>query len=135
MRPHQPNPNYVGRVDVREKLQQVLVRKDADVHGQRTYALCGLGGVGKTQAALDFVFEYMNDFQAVLWASADTRGKLLESFAGFAVEMGLINEGDSNRTGRDVLKKWFDEACMPVLVPDWLMLTLLHRSRALASHI
>lgn len=94
-------------------MHQVLAPRGTEPHAQQSFALCGLGGAGKTQAALNFVFEYMDEFPAVLWAHADTRGKLLEGFAGFAVELGLTNEGDSNRTGRDALKKWFEEASMP----------------------
>ena len=114
VKPHQPNPNFVGRQDVREKLHQTLAPR-LEIGGmQQSYALCGLGGVGKTQTALSYVFEYMNDFQALLWAPADSRAKLLESFTNFAFELGLMKDGDSNRTGRDLLKKWFEQASMLV---------------------
>lgn len=41
----------------------------------------------------------------VLWTHADTRRKLLEDFGGFAVALGLTEPGDSDHTGRDLLKK------------------------------
>lgn len=107
VKPHQKNPNYVGRADIRERIQQRLAPRAQGTSCQQWYALCGLGGVGKTQAALNYTFENMETFEAVLWAHADTRGKLLESFANFAIELGLMNEGDSNLTGRDLLKEWF----------------------------
>lgn len=117
VKPHQRNPNYVGRGDIRSRLQQRLAPRSNGTQGQQRYALCGLGGVGKTQTALNYVFEYIDSFQAVLWAHADTRAKLLESYANFAIDLGLINEGDSNLTGRDLLKKWFEDASMKALVP------------------
>lgn len=110
VKPHQKNPYYVGREEVRERLQRTLAPRLEDTHCQKSYALCGLGGVGKTQTALNYVFEYMEDFQAVLWAPANSQAKLLESFAGFAVELGLVKESDSNQTGKDMLKKWFEVA-------------------------
>ena len=110
VRPHQRNPNYVGRAETQLKIWNKLAPRTNGQKGQCWYALCGLGGVGKTQAALNFVFEYMDHFQALLWTHADTRAKLLEDFTAFAVELGLIEEGDSNLTGRDLLKRWFEQA-------------------------
>lgn len=110
VKPHQKNPSYVGREDVRGRLRLTLAPRVEGTHCQRSYALCGLGGVGKTQTALNYVFEYMEDFQAVLWAPADSHAKLLECFAGFAVELGLVTENDSNHTAKDLLKEWFEAA-------------------------
>lgn len=91
-------------------MQRVLAPRSEELKVQRSFALCGLGGVGKTQTALNYVFEHMEDFQVVLWAHADTRRKLLEDFGGFAVELGLTKQGDSDHTGRDLLKKWLGNA-------------------------
>ena len=73
------------REDIKLRLHENLHPREQLVPIQRSYALCGLGGVGKTQTALDYVFEYMEDYQALLWAHADSRAKLLESFAHFAI--------------------------------------------------
>lgn len=110
VKPHQRNPNYVGREDIKLRLRENLRPREELVQTQRSYALCGLGGVGKTQTALNYVFEYMDDYQALLWAHAASRAKLLESFANFAVELGLMEQGDSNYTGRDLVKEWFERA-------------------------
>ena len=110
VKPHQRNPNYVGREDIKLRLRENLCPREELVQTQRSYALCGLGGVGKTQTALNYVFEYMEDYQAVLWAHADSRAKLLESFAYFAIELGLMEQGDSNYTGRDLVKEWLERA-------------------------
>ena len=132
VRPHQRNPNFVGRVQLEQRLQKVLAPRSEIIKGQRSFALCGLGGVGKTQAALNYVFEHMEDFQVVLWAHADTRGKLLEDFGGFAVELGLTKHGDSDHTGRDLLKKWFENASTDVFLPGVHLLLLTWYSCALA---
>lgn len=66
VKPHQRNPNYVGRADVRTRLRQHLVPMSGILTTQRSYALCGLGGVGKTQTALNYVFESMDEYQALL---------------------------------------------------------------------
>jgi len=53
-------------------------------------ALVGIGGVGKTQTALEYVFSRTDMFPIILWAHADTRAKLNTSFASFAVELRLV---------------------------------------------
>lgn len=132
VRPHQRNPNYVGRAELGLNLQKSLAPRSEAIKGQRSFALCGLGGVGKTQAALGYVFDHMEDFEVVLWAHADTRGKLLEDFGGFAVELGLTKQGDSDHTGRDLLKKWFENASTKISVFILSEILLTRYSRALA---
>lgn len=124
VKPHQRNPNFVGRAELAEKIQRVLAPSSEDPKAQRSFALCGLGGVGKTQTALNYVFEHMEDFQVVLWAHADTEGKLLEDFGGFAVELGLTKQGDSDHTGRDLLKKWLETAGKTILCSKLKILLL-----------
>jgi MinD superfamily P-loop ATPase len=35
-------------------------------------AISGLGGIGKTQLAIEYAYRYGSEYQAVLWARADT---------------------------------------------------------------
>jgi hypothetical protein len=56
----------------------------------RQIALVGIGGVGKTETALEYVSRRLDKFPIILWAHADTRAKLNTSFANFAVELGLV---------------------------------------------
>ena len=81
--------------------------------GQRTFALCGLGGMGKTQITISYAFEHRQDYDAVLWAHADSRAKLSESFARFAVELGFRDE-------ENIAK---DQVGAKELVTNWLRST------------
>lgn len=114
--PHERNPNYVGREETFAKIQKAL-----DPNGSeplRTYrqifALCGSGGLGKTQTALNYVFEEMENFQVVLWAHASSQLQLIESFSRFAVELGVVPEKvgkeEDPTIDADILKAWFNEA-------------------------
>jgi tetratricopeptide (TPR) repeat protein len=42
------------------------------------------GGVGKTQIALEYAYRYYQDYDAVLWARADTEEALISGFVVFA---------------------------------------------------
>lgn len=43
-------------------------------------AISGLGGIGKTQTAVEYAYRYQHDYLAVLWATAATRVSLLADY-------------------------------------------------------
>ena len=68
-------------MDVLERLKEALVPNDsyqAGNGGPRTFALCGLGGVGKTEIAVEFMFLQQKKFDAIFWLQADGLSKLTE---------------------------------------------------------
>lgn len=69
--------------------------------------LCGLGGVGKTQLALEFAYRFIDDFDAILWISAETSLKLEESYCSIAHNLGLASDEVQNANQlREMLKRW-----------------------------
>ena len=112
--PHKENLNFVGRSDILAHIYSVL-RPDRLPPGsipgsQAVFALCGLGGVGKTQVAIRFVMDYLSSYQAVLFAHADEPANLLSDFARFAIELGLVDpEEPDDLYSCEQLKKWFEE--------------------------
>jgi len=66
------NPYFSGRDDVLEMIFQEL-NKDG---GQRCVALCGIGGIGKTQIALEYTYEHREDYAYVFWISGADRAQL-----------------------------------------------------------
>jgi hypothetical protein len=108
--PHQENPEFVGREDVLKIIHEALAPVDHDQTSQRTFALCGLGGMGKTQIAVKYVFSHRDDFRVVLWAHADNRTKLSESYSRFTVELGLqASIGSDQNTAKEKLKEWLEK--------------------------
>jgi hypothetical protein len=116
VRPYSRNLNFVGRKETFAKIQRAL---DPQGDGTpRTYrqifTLCGSGGVGKTETALNYVFEEMEKFQVVLWAHASSETQLIHSLSSFALDLGLVapTEGKEQdpTIDADLLKAWFDEA-------------------------
>jgi len=61
------------------------------------YALCGLGGIGKTRLALSYAFESKADRPAILWADASSKVKLAESFSAFALKLGLVKPASADQ--------------------------------------
>jgi hypothetical protein len=55
----------------------------------QTVALHGLGGVGKTQLAIEYAWKHLGGYEAVLWVRADSPQTLDASLAGIAGVLGL----------------------------------------------
>lgn len=56
----------------------------------RTYALCGAGGMGKTQITIEFFYQRKGEFDAAFWVNADELSKLSQSFNDIAIRLGLV---------------------------------------------
>jgi hypothetical protein len=54
----------------------------------RTFALCGPGGIGKTQIAAEFVYRVKEQFDVIIWVPASEPVKLARSFSQVAVSLG-----------------------------------------------
>lgn len=66
--PLRPNPSFVGRREDLKKIATVLKVGGAATIGEVTVAeSSGLGGVGKTQLACEFVYRYGRYFHGVYW--------------------------------------------------------------------
>ncbi|KAL8963647.1 MAG: hypothetical protein Q9193_000116 [Seirophora villosa] len=76
----------------------------------KTFAICGPGGMGKTQIATEFVHRHKKCFDAIFWIYADTAGKITESFTRIALELGLVAADSIDSRDpvvtRDLVKGW-----------------------------
>jgi hypothetical protein len=109
--PYQENRYFIGRDEILQDLRTKLLQDNKHANRQATYALCGLGGVGKTQIALQVAHEAQlsGSFQAILWTRADTRSKLAESFFAFSVALGLVGKDSTHASNaKEKAKNWFE---------------------------
>ena len=86
------NPAFTGRNEALEKLREQLSGSSKVV--VLPVALYGLGGVGKTQVALEYAHRYMADYNVVWWVSAEQRDLINPAFADLAAQLG-VRGGDS----------------------------------------
>ncbi|OMP83094.1 hypothetical protein BK809_0004475 [Diplodia seriata] len=79
----------------------------------RTFAICGPGGMGKTQVALEFVSRHKDKFDAVFWVHADDASKLAQDFNQIAIKLGLVPDGSADSRDyaytRELVKRWLVE--------------------------
>lgn len=102
------NPRFRGREcdlkDVREALEP-----DEKPTRLKSFALFGMGGVGKTQLALRYALESKKIFDIIIWIAADTSMSIDQSFREAAVGLGLSQEssdGSSELSATARVKDW-----------------------------
>jgi tetratricopeptide (TPR) repeat protein len=83
--PYRQNPFFLGREALLSRLGTALRTTQATKLSQ-PQAITGLGGIGKTQLAVEYAYRFRLDYHAVLWVSADTRDTLSTGF----IELGRI---------------------------------------------
>jgi tetratricopeptide (TPR) repeat protein len=86
--PYRRNPLFMGREALLARLATVLQSGQAAALSQ-PLAINGLGGIGKTQLAIEYAYEHRQDYQAVFWVRADTRENLISDFVAIAGELKL----------------------------------------------
>lgn len=117
--PFQRNRFFTGREEVLTHLYQRM-RVDKTVALVQQEALTGLGGIGKTQTALEYLYRYYSDYsQAILWTRADSREALFSGFGSFVDLLNLPerNEQDQNRVV-DAVNRWLREHDRWLLIFD-----------------
>ncbi len=86
------NPGFTGRSLVLERMRDQLGGGLAVVLPQ-PQTLYGLGGVGKTQVALEYVHRFMADYDLVWWISSEQTDDVVASLAELAVRL-VVEGGD-----------------------------------------
>jgi tetratricopeptide (TPR) repeat protein len=112
---HLPGECY-GRTQILRTLDQVLLPPPTNLASStqtnypRSFALCGPGGIGKTQIAVEFAMTRKKAFDAVFWVHSDSEVKISSDFTLIAAKLGLMHELDEGNAvvSRDRLIEWLN---------------------------
>ncbi|RDW79835.1 hypothetical protein BP6252_04473 [Coleophoma cylindrospora] len=106
------NEDFCGREDILELLAAELLPSKNTVTASGTalrhFALCGFGGIGKTEIAREFCRRHKDSFDAVFWVVADEIAKLNHHYQQISLALGLEDSSDSKSqvVSREIVKGW-----------------------------
>jgi tetratricopeptide (TPR) repeat protein len=124
--PFERNPYFTGRNLQLTNLHALLIKgKQVAL----TQAISGLGGIGKTQLALEYAYRYQKSYHDIFWVTANTYDSLMSSYVQLAALLHLpeYNEQDQNKV-KMAVQQWLSEHRGWLLILDNIEdLNLVHQ--------
>jgi tetratricopeptide (TPR) repeat protein len=116
--PFTRNPFFTGREEVLASLAAQLTASGRAALGQvdqaqlpaaTRLAISGLGGIGKTQTAVEFAWRHRHEYHYVFFVRAETEADLLGSFAEVARLLGLAEHETDQKAVAQTVRRWFEK--------------------------
>jgi len=116
--PHHRNPNFTGRSQLLADLRLALTAEKTAALTQ-TQAVHGLGGVGKTQLALEYAYRYAADYRLVWWLRTEEPTTLAADYADLATALDLPEkEAQEQSAIIKAVRHWLDHHTGWLLIFD-----------------
>jgi hypothetical protein len=79
-----------------------------------------MGGVGKTQVAVEYTYRYRDSYDFIFWIHAENEAVLVSSITKISNGLGLQLAGNATITGAvvDCVRKWLEKtSIVPAVSP------------------
>ena len=113
--PYSRNLRFTDRESILQQLRELFSNDEA--LSKQPVALSGLGGMGKTQIALEYAYRYREHYPIVLWAKADSQETLTSELASFATLLKVPGQQEQDQQyALAAVKRWLE------VHPNWLLI-------------
>lgn len=105
------NERLIGREDELRQLGEALDPQECN-RKSRSFALCGMGGVGKTAIALRYAKKARDSYDAIFWITADNMIKMTQNFLDIAQNLDLVpkdRKSEDANAAMAMVKQWLSE--------------------------
>lgn len=114
--PYPRNPLFTGREETLRTLHEHLQAERASAL-TRSYALYGLGGMGKTHTMVEYVYRHGLEYSAVFWIAAESTESIMASFLRLAELLQLPEKQEADQQQMAIaVQRWLTHH------RDWLMI-------------
>ncbi|MFD7654740.1 FxSxx-COOH system tetratricopeptide repeat protein [Actinosynnema sp. NPDC059797] len=96
------NPDFVGRGELLRRLQQRL--GETGPTAVLPEALHGMGGVGKSQTVVEYIYRHASEYDVIWWISAERQEQIKQSFVELAKRLGVAVAGSAETAVPAVLE-------------------------------
>jgi hypothetical protein len=103
---HPPNEHFYGRNNLLAEVDKIFSKPGS------LCILHGVGGVGKTLTAVEYIHRYRESFDAVFWLQADTAPGLSDSYLQLATALGFAQDTNDHLQAGDKSRLWLQETGM-----------------------
>jgi tetratricopeptide (TPR) repeat protein len=115
--PYRQNPFFAGREDILEQISAHFSTWNSI--NTPVAALNGLGGIGKTQIALEYVYRSVQSYQATFWLNASSQETFLADVLALADALAFLPmRKQEPLTMVSIIKQWLGSHSQWILVLD-----------------
>ncbi|MEA3324009.1 MAG: FxSxx-COOH system tetratricopeptide repeat protein [Euryarchaeota archaeon] len=113
---HHRNPNFTGRKGILSELRSALTSGEPAAWKQ---AVTGMGGVGKTQLAVEYIYRHKPDYMVIWWIHSAEPVTMAADYASLTDSLDLLEKDsiDQSETVRAV-KRWLEHNSGWLLIFD-----------------
>ena len=90
--PH--NPNFTGRTELLDQLGVRLT--PGGTTAVLPAALHGMGGIGKTQMAVEYIYRHLHDYDIIWWIQATQQAQIRAGLTDLAQRLGLPGSAEAH---------------------------------------
>src|SRR5437879_3101147 len=112
------NEYFTGRKELLDQIENAF-NGSTGLDASKVVVCYGLGGVGKTQIAVEFVYSHQFDYQFICWIPSDAVETIKMIFEEFAKMLGLNIQSDHTHRDNEEMKQHVMEWLMEN--PKWLL--------------